>query len=80
MLAYWSVVLYHFEMSYHGRQNVERDSTLHRQREVIQINGSICYCNVPFIICLFNNFSNSLNLNTADFHRNLLSILKIILV
>jgi len=28
--------------SYHARPKVERDATLHRQREVIQTDGSIC--------------------------------------
>jgi len=28
--------------SYHARPKVERDATLHRQREVVQTDGSIC--------------------------------------
>jgi len=51
-------------------------ATLHRQREVIQTDGSICSCNVPSIIYLFYNFSNSFNIKTADFSRTLCSNLK----
>jgi len=47
--------------------------TLHRQREVIQTDTSICSCNVPSIIYLFYNFSNSFNIKTADFNRTLRS-------
>jgi len=54
--------------SYHVRPNVERDVTLHRQQEVIQTDGSLGYRNVPFIIYLFHNFSNILNLKTTDLH------------
>ena len=41
--------------SYHTRPKVERDVTLHRQREC------------SFFICLFHNFSNSLNLKKIRF-------------
>jgi len=55
-------------------RKVERNATLNRQREVIQTNGLICLCYVPFIIYLFHNFSHSFNIKTADFYRTFLSI------
>jgi len=47
-------------------------ATLHRQREVIQTDGSICLRNVTFIIYLFHNFSNNFKSNNSWFTMNFL--------
>jgi len=41
----------------------EHDAILHRQRNAHRQR------NVPFVIYLLHNFSNSLNLKTADLNR-----------
>ena len=45
-------------------------ATLHRQRELIQTDRSICLRNVTFIIHLFHNFSNNFKSKNSWFTMN----------
>jgi len=60
-LVCWSVGLYHFELrvlSRITRSKVERDGTLHKQRELIQTDRSTCLRNIPCIIYIFHKIDD----------------------